>query len=142
MTKKDTAEYNAHFLVQAVISLISMAMLTMGDFGGTYYYDAYNHLYVYGYIFMFSGVLSSILILLGLGGFAYSLRFTLRNIQTRKLEIKELKKNIRNSQQGVLFTAVLAAVGAIVLAVTSWSIDWWLDIGFYGAFFGSLLVYF
>ena len=149
--EKETIEYlepekiekpwQGYLVGQVIASSSGALLLAVEDFSGFYYRDEYAH--VYGYVYLGSGFLPTVLILLGIGGLLFALQAAVRNLKAKEGESTALfKENTIKSIQGAAFTAILAAVGAIVFIVSSIDTEWWLDGGFYGAFIGGLLTYY
>jgi len=61
----DTSRVQGFLVGQVIAASVGILMLLVDDFGGFYYRDYYNHIDVYGYVYLGSGVLSTVLILLG-----------------------------------------------------------------------------
>ena len=133
-------KYNGFFVSRNIIAFIGVILLLLTDFGGYYYRDYYNNVDFWGYIFFGSGFLSSVLILLGVYGLSMPLKDNIKLLKMNRLKNEALKKNVRLSNQGAKISLGLSVCGALVLFLTSYNIDWWLDAGFYGSFFASLLV--
>ena len=133
--------WQGYLVGQVIASSSGALLLAVENFGGFYYRDDYAH--VYGYVYLGSGFLPTILILLGIGGLLFALAAAVRNLKAKEGESAALfKENTMKSIQGAGFTAILAAVGAVVFIVSSIDTEWWLDGGFYGAFIGGLLTYY
>lgn len=107
--------------------------------------DYYSGIGVWGYIYLGSGILTSVLILAGMAGLLVALMAAANSLKAKEdLTADQLKQNAHTSIIAAGFTASLAMLGAMVFAVTSMveGTDWWLDSGFYGAFIGGLLTVF
>lgn len=133
------SKFQTDLMGQAIASLIGALLLALDDFSGFYYYDYYLKLEVWGWVYLGSGIIPSILILFGMGGLLYSLKASVTSLRTEDITPEKLKENTEQSIRGAAFTAVLAFVGAIVFALSSLDTDWWLGGGFYGAFLGGLV---
>ncbi|MCK5157534.1 MAG: hypothetical protein KAR08_00125 [Candidatus Heimdallarchaeota archaeon] len=100
---------------------------------------------VWGYIYLGSGILASVLILAGMAGLLVALMAAVNSLKAKgNLTADLLKQNAHRSIMAAGFTASLAMLGAMIFAVISMveGTDWWLDSGFYGAFIGGLLTVF
>lgn len=133
------ARYQGYLVAQSVLAAIGVLTLALGDFGG-FYYRAGQGVDVYGYVYLGSGVLASILILLGIAGLGVALYAALDSLRSEEATLETIAGNADRSVRAGGFTAALAAVGAVALAVANWGVEWWLDVGFFGAFFGGLFV--
>ncbi len=131
------ARFQGYLVAQLVLAAVGMLALVLGDFGG-YYYRAGAGVDVYGYVYLGSGALASVLVLLGAAGLGVALYAALDSLRDEAATLETLAANADRSVRAAGFTAALAAAGA--LAATSWGVEWWLDAGFYGAFVGGLLV--
>jgi hypothetical protein len=138
----DTSKYQGYLVGQVIASSIGALLLAIDDFSGYYYYDYYNKIETWGYIYLGSGVLGSILILAGIGGLLYALKASIQSLQAKDATPALIRENAEKSIQGAGFTAGLALVGAVVFVFSSLETEWWLDAGFYGAFVGGLLTVF
>ena len=139
----DASEFQGYLVGQVIASSVGAILLAVGDFGGYYYFDYYNKIEIYGYIFLGSGFFSSILILLGIGGLLFALHAAVKSLKAKDdFSMTVLKENAHRSIKGAGFTAALSAIGAILFIVNSSGTEFWLDSGFYGAFIGGLLTYY
>ncbi len=136
----DTSRVQGFLVGQVIAASVGILMLLVDDFGGFYYRDYYNHIDVYGYVYLGSGVLSTVLILLGVGGLAVALRSSLRILKAEEPSVEQVRQEMQRGIRGAGFTVALAAVGALALIVGNLENEWWMDTGFYGAFLGGLLV--
>lgn len=134
-----TSELQGILVGQIVLSSIGALLLVVTDFGG--YYFSQTGVDVYGYIYLGSGLLASLLILLAVAGFGLALYGAGRSLQAKELPPELLRSYAQMSVQGGVLAAGVAAIGGLVLGVDSTleGIEWWLDAGFYGAFVGGLL---
>ena len=142
MNKVDSSQFQGYLVGQVIVTSVGALLLALEDFGGFYYGNYYMGIETYGYIFLGSGFLSTILILMGLAGLLISLRAAINSLKAKDSATLELlEHNARTSMKGAGFTVVLAGLGAIVFAISSIidETEWWLDGGFYGAFIGGLL---
>ena len=145
MEKVNASQFQGLLVGQIIASAVGALLLAISDFGGYYYMNYYAGIRVWGYIYLGSGILASVLILAGMAGFLVALMAAVDNLKAKEnLTAELLMKNARRSIMAAGFTAALATLGAIFFAVTSMSegTDWWLDSGFYGAFIGGLLTVF
>lgn len=133
------ARFQAYLVAQLVIATVGILALALGDFGG-YYYRAGQGVDVYGYVYLGSGVLASVLILLGMAGLGVALYAALTSLRDEEATLETLAANADRSVRAAAFTAALAALGAVAFGAANWGVEWWLDTGFYGAFFGGLIV--
>lgn len=142
MEMAEGSQFQGYLVGQVIASSVGVLLLVLEDFAGFYYYDFYNHIAVYGYIYLGSGVLPTILTLLGVGGLLVALQASIKSLQTRDASPALLKENAQKSIKGAGFTAALTFVSAVVFILSSYETDWWLGSGFYGAFAGGLLTVF
>lgn len=145
MKKIDPSRFQGYLVGQVLASGIGFVLLAFEDFGGFYYRNHYAGVESYGYIFFGSGILSTLLILLGMGGLLISFQAALKTLQAKKDVSREfIRGNAIISIKGGLLAWGLAAVGGAVFAIDSTldGIEWWLDSGFYGAFLGGGLTAF
>lgn len=133
------ARYQGYLVAQLVLGAIGAVVLAVADFGG-FYYRSGGTVDVYGSVYLGSGVLSSVLILAGLGGLGLGMYAALDSLRGDDATPAMIAANANRSIRGGLFTASLAVLGAVALAASSWGIEWWLDAGFWGAFTGGVLV--
>ncbi|MBR9680204.1 MAG: hypothetical protein GOU98_00045 [Candidatus Altiarchaeota archaeon] len=131
-----------YFMAQVIVGILASILIFLSDFGGYYYRDGYNHLDVWGYIYFGSGVLPSILMLLAIFGLLFPLKEAKVFLKAKKVNENKVYKYLTKSKHFALFTVALSVMGAVILGLTSWGIDWWLDTSFYAAFFGGLLLVF
>lgn len=123
------ARYQGYLVAQLVLAAVGILALALGDFGG-YYYRAGGAVDVYGYVYLGSGVLASVLVLLGAAGLAVALHAALDSLRDEAATLETLAANADRSVGAAGFTAALPAVGAVALAVANWDVEWWLDAGF------------
>ncbi|MCL7414050.1 MAG: hypothetical protein M8353_10640 [ANME-2 cluster archaeon] len=145
MDKVDSSQFQGYLVGQVIAASVGALLLALEDFGGFYSRNYYLGVETYGYIYLGSGVLTTVLILMGLAGLLISFRAAIISLQAKDSATFEmLEHNARTSMKGAGFTVLLSALGAIVFAISSTidETDWWLDGGFYGAFIGGLLVFF
>lgn len=145
MDKVDSSQFQGYLVGQVIAASVGALLLALEDFGGFYSRNYYLGVETYGYIYLGSGVLTTVLILMGLAGLLISFRAAVISLQAKDSATFEmLEHNARTSMKGAGFTVLLSALGAIVFAISSTidETDWWLDGGFYGAFIGGLLVFF
>ena len=133
------ARYQGYLVAQLVIAAAGILALALGDFGG-FYYRAGGAADVYGYVYLGSGVLASVLILLGMAGLGVAVVAAYRSLRAEETTPETVAQHADRSVRGAGFTVGLAAVGGVALAVSNWDVEWWLDVGFYAAFFGGLAV--
>lgn len=143
--KIDISEIQIYLVGKVLGAVVGSLLLLFSNFAGFYYTIYEPRAYVWGYIYFGSGVLGSVLILLGIGGLLYSLNFTYRTLKLKSTEANSdvVVGNTEKSMMGGTFTAGLAAIGAIVFAVVNiieGTQEWWLGGGFYGSFIGGLLI--
>src|SRR3990172_2105519 len=137
MEKVDASKFQGLLIGQIIASAVGALLLAVSDFGGYYYMNYYSGIKVWGYIYLGSGILASVLILAGMAGLLVALISSLNSLKAKEnLTADLLKQNARRSILAAGFTASLAMLGAMIFAVTSTidKTDWWLDSGFYGAF--------
>lgn len=134
--------------IQTIALAIALILLIVFDFAGAFYgssstyrsgsrydvsTDRYDPVYrtTYSQEFEFvrlgSGVINTVMILLGIGALLYALNFS-------------IKGDVKKANKGAKFAVALAIVGAIMFVITYGdATDWWFDAGFYGVFFGGLV---
>lgn len=143
MNDYDVSKFQGYLVGQVIASSIGALLLALEDFSGFYFRNDYLHTETYGYIYLGSGLLSSVLILLGIGGLLIALKAAVESLKAKEnASIDLIRENAMRSIQGAGFTAALAAVGALIFILSSLDTEWWLDGGFYGAFIGGLLTYY
>ena len=152
--------------IQIVIIIVAILFLFFGNFAGAYYgtssttrlrseYDVstgrykpvYQNKYggYYWYVRLGSGVVESIMILLGLGAFGYALKASFESYNAAGVgSIESIKVDTEKSIIGAKFAVALSVFGAVMFIIMyNDANEWWLDSGFYGAFIGGLLaIYF
>lgn len=142
----DISKIKTYLFGQVLVAFIGALLLLLDDFAGFYYRDYYNHIDVWGYIYLGSGFLGSVLILIGVGGLLFSLYFAVKTLRLKgKASISEIKKNTRNSIKGGMLTAGLAIISGLIFVIDNvieGTQEWWLDSGFYGALISGLLIVF
>ncbi len=126
--------------IQLFTAVISILLLLFLDFGGFYYYDYYYKIHNYGYISFGSGIISSFIVLIGVAGFLMVIRSSYFLLKEKKISEKNIKDNALKSIQGAVIPLILSVVAALILWVTNLENSWWLDTGFYAAFFGGALI--
>ena len=129
-------------MAQIIVGILASVLIFLSDFGGFYYRDGYNNIDVWGYVYFGSGVLSSILIVLAVLGLLLPLKDAREFLKVKKINENKVYAYIQKSKHFALFTVALSVMGALILGLTSWGIEWWLDTSFYAAFFGGLLLVF
>jgi hypothetical protein len=117
-----------------------MALLILFDFGGFYYYDYYYKMDVWGYVSFTSGIVTAIIMLIGMSGFIVVARSAILTLRKKNLTEQEFKTHAQKSIQGAAIPLIFCVVAALVFWVTNLDNSWWLDTGFYGGLFGSLIV--
>lgn len=145
MDKVDSSQFQGYLVGQVIAASVGALLLALEDFSGFYYGNYYLGIETYGYIYLGSGFLDTILILMGLAGLLISLRAAIQSLQAKdNATLELLEHNARTSMKAAGFTVLLSGLGAIVFAISSIldETDWWLDGGFYGAFIGGLLTIF
>ena len=143
--KVDSSQFQGYLVGQVIAASVGALLLALEDFSGFYYGNYYLGIETYGYIYLGSGFLATILILMGLAGLLISLRAAIQSLQAKdNATLELLEHNARTSMKAAGFTVLLSGLGAIVFAISSIldETDWWLDGGFYGAFIGGLLTIF
>ena len=139
MGKVDTSQFQGHLMGQIIAAVVGSLLLIFDDFAG-YYFRGYST-ETRAYIYLGSTITATLIILVGIAGLAFALYYAVQNLQAKDdMSPMTLIENTRKSMLGGAFTAALAGVGAIAFIITSLDTDWWLDSGFYGAFFGGLLI--
>ena len=131
--------YQGYLVAQLVLGAIGALVLAVADFGG-FYYRSGGAVDVYGYVYLGSGLLASVLILAGLAGLGLAMYAALDSLRDETTSLESLADNARRSIRYALFTAGLATAGAVALAASNLGNEWWLDAGFWGAFAGGVLV--
>lgn len=131
--------FQGYLVVQLALSVVAIAMLVFGEFGG-YYYRTYPGVDVWGSVYLGSGILSTVLVLAGVLGLAVAGRAALRGLRDDDITDSELGEEEARAMRAAVATAGLAAVGALAVIASNLGNDWWLGAGFYGAFVGGLLV--
>ncbi len=139
MGKVDTSQYQGHLIGQIIAAVVGSIMLVADDFAG-YYVGGYS-VRTWAYINLRSAI-PAFFILIGIGGLVFALYYAVQSLQAKDdMSPMTLIENTKRSMMGGAFTAALAGVGALVFILTSLDTDeWWLGGGFYGAFFGGLLI--
>ncbi len=144
--KIDTSKIQGYLVGQVIVSVVGALLLLIGDFAGFYYSNYYIRSQTWGDIYFGSGFLATMLIIIGAGGLLFSLFFAVKTLRLKnKVSISLVKKNVKKSIIGGIFTAGLAGIGGLVFIISNVideTEEWWLDSGFYGAFIGGLLVAF
>jgi hypothetical protein len=133
-----TTRYQGYLVAQLVLGAIGFVVLAVADFGG-FYYRA-GSVDVYGSVYLGSGLVPTVLVLLGLGGLGLAGWAALDSLRDETATLETVAANARRSVRAGLFTAGLAVAGAVALAVANWGVTWWLDAGFWGAFAGGVFV--
>lgn len=143
MEKIDISQFQGFLVGQVITAFIGTVMLATGDFAGYYYMNYYSGYESYGYIYLGSGFLTTILILSGMAGLVISLHAAIKSLKENATG-EQLKQNARRTIVCAGYTTILAALGGFIFAISNIldETDWWLDFGFYGAFVGGLLTVF
>ncbi|MFQ5910299.1 MAG: zinc-ribbon domain-containing protein [Thermoplasmata archaeon] len=128
-------EQSPILIIPAIFGIIGAIMLLVGDFGGWYnynYYAGYEE-WIYVNVFGYAAVLILPMALLLFFSAAVSLKaFRSPPPVARKL--------VQRGLIAALVVLIITVIGAVaLLAATMDASDNWLGVGFYGAFFGSLL---
>jgi hypothetical protein len=122
-------------IIPVIFGIIGGIMMIVGDFGGWYNYNAYIGYREWVYINAFSYAAVLILpmaFLLFLSSIFALMAFRSPPPVARKLVMRGLV--------AALIVLIITVIGAVaLLAATMDASENWLDVGFYGGFFGSLL---
>lgn len=144
MKKIRISQIHGYLVGQAILAFIGALLLLVDDFAGYYYRDYYNHIDVWGDIYLGSDFLGSVLILIGIGSLSFSLYFAVKTLRLKnEVPVSLVKENVKKSIKGGIFAAGLAGISALIFIISNvieQTQEWWLDSGFYGAFIGGLLV--
>jgi hypothetical protein len=150
MDRFNPSQIQGYLVGQVIAASVGVLLLLVGDFGGFSYYDRYYG-WRTGYVFIGSEYpgfvvrfLSTIVILLAVGGLLVALQASIKSIQAKEASPRSLEENAIKAVKGGGFAAAVAFLGAVVFALfsTLQEMEWWLDSGFYGAFLGGLLTVF
>ncbi len=139
----EISKIKGYLVSQVVLASLGAFLLLFEDFAGYYYRDYYNHIDVWGDIYLGSGFLGSFLILIGAGSLLYSLYFSVKTLRLKEASLSLIKENVKKSIKGGVFAAGLAGISALVFIIdniVSGTQEWWLDSGFYGAFIAGVLI--
>lgn len=124
---------------QVILAVIGALLLAVDDFAGYYYYNYYAGVEVWGYVSLGSGILGTILILIGIFGLLFSGYCALNSLRIGK----KIKENAKKSMASALIVVVLSFVGALVFLIDNFineTQEYWLGAGFYSSFIGALLI--
>lgn len=144
MTKIDIPKIKKYLIVQVLAAITGALFLLFDNFAGFYFYLYNSKAHIWGYIYLGSGILPSLLILVGVGALAFSLYNSYLILRIKgNADAGSVEKYQMNSIRAGFFTSILAFVGGFVfVAVSIWeeTQSWWLDGGFYGSFIGGLVI--
>jgi hypothetical protein len=144
MKEIDISQIQGFLVGQVIAATIGALLLLVDEFAGFYYSIYYTRTQVWGYVYLGSGVLPTILILVGVGGLLFALNSAVKTMKMKgKADAKLVEENALNSIRGGVLTSGLAFISAlifIVVTVLEGTEEWWLGGGFYGAFLGGLFV--
>lgn len=144
MKKADLATLRKYLVGQLALSVIAAFLLLFDDFSGYYYGDYYLGVEQWGYIYMGSGIFSSIIILLLAGCFLLSIYLTVKLLRQKNVvSVEGVTEAANKTIKAGTFSAVLASVSAMIFIafmILDEANDWWLDAGFYGALIGGLFL--
>ena len=140
MGNVDTSQYQGFLIGQIIAAVVGTILLIADDFAG-YFVGGY-YVRTWAYISFGSTIPATLIILVGIGGLLFALYYAVQSLQAKEdMSPMTLLENTRRSMMGGAFTAALAGIGALVFILTSLDTDeWWLSGGFYGGFFGGLLI--
>lgn len=94
--KIDTSQIQGYLVGQVIASFIGALLLLIGDFAGYYYSNYYIRSQTWGDIYLGSGFLATILILIGAGGLLFSLFFVVKTLRLKnEASISLVKKNVK-----------------------------------------------
>jgi len=128
-------EQSPILIIPAIFGIIGGIMMIVGDFGGWYnynYYAGYEE-WIYVNSFGYAAVLILPMALLLFFSAAVSLK-------AFKSPPPVARKLVQRGLIAALVVLIITVIGAVaLLAATMDASDNWLGVGFYGAFFGSLI---
>ena len=126
------------YLVSAIFSGIAAILLTFTDFGGFYYYEYYSmgsYFEMWVYVFLFSNLLYTILVIPLIAGFIYTIYLLQEPI---RLNTELEKSKIELLWKISLGTLAVVVFGLIVFIIESFEAsEWWLDAAFFGSIIGA-----
>ncbi len=73
MEKVEVSQFQGLLVGQIIASAVGALLLAVSDFGGYYYMNYYAGIRVWGYIYLGSGILASVMILAGMAGLLVAL---------------------------------------------------------------------
>ena len=129
---------NTLYTISAIFSAIAALLLTFTDFGGLYYYEYYSmgsYFEMWVYIFLFSNVIYTILILPVIGGFLYTIYLVQEPIRNNTELNQEKIDLLWKIGIGTLSVIIFGLI--IFIIETFEATEWWLDAAFFGSIIGA-----
>lgn len=83
MEKIEVSQFQGLLVGQIIASAVGALMLAVSDFGGYYYMNYYAWIRVWGYIYLGSGILASVLILAGMAGLLVALMAAVDSLKAK-----------------------------------------------------------
>lgn len=122
-------------ILPVVFSVIGALMLLIGDFGGWYNYDYYHGIRTWGWI---NAGTAAIVLLLPMAILMFFAAFA--SIQAFRSDIYTARKLTQRGFIASLVVFIIVIIGGVALIAATWeNTSNWLDVGFYGGLFGSLI---
>jgi hypothetical protein len=138
--KVDKSQIQGFLTGQLIITLIGGLLLIISDFAGFYHYDYYNKIEKWGSVYLGSGFISSLLIVVTAIGLFLSAWYSFQIMKNDSLTTEKILTLEANVEKILLVSMSITVAGGLIFAaseIITQTQEWWFDAGFYGALVGS-----
>ncbi len=144
MKEIKTSEIQGYLVGQVIVGIIGSLLLLFDDFAGYYYYDYYNRMQEWGYIYLGSGFFSGVLIILMVIVILSVVYSAYKIMREKSVSENLLKAHSKKSIMRGIFVVAVAFIGGAVFAISNIvdGSEWWFDAGFYASMVSGLLFLF
>jgi hypothetical protein len=142
MEKIDKSQIQGFLIGQLIITFIGGLLLITSDFAGFYHYDYYNKIEKWGSVYLGSGFISSLLIVVTAIGLFLSAWYSFQIMRNDSFTTEKILTLEANAEKILLVSMSITVAGGLIFAaseIISQTQEWWFDAGFYGALVGSMI---